>query len=680
MKIMRFLLMMLFAVGIALSFASCGTDGGDESFEPVAVKIGSIGPVDTYELTHTSGLKTYFTVINGVDDTLIADARFNSNGELIITVGNKEINLGRLGDNIGGAKTVIGAAINQNAELVITYSDGTTENLGSVKGEPGKDGAAPTIEISADGYWIINGVKTEYKAIGEDGADGEDGQDGAPGQNGAPGENGETPTIDISADGYWVINGVKTEFKAVASEGTPSVDENPQQLDFYPTDNGTYYVGIGKARYLSHIVIPATYRGAPVVGIATEGFRECTELKSIIIPDSITSIGRYAFDGCANLKTIYYIGTKAEWNSIQKGNGWINSPTYTTVCTDGGIDLQKLGKDEWEAAFVFDNVTMSVTENAYYGTMLYQSVDFEIYFIDGGEGFDKDGLPQGSIQDYIAYFAFKSSFDKFTYNSDTDEYTCSYITVDGIIYENVVIKFTEDNKLKSVAFDSDSSYLTYKITADFTNYTSTEKPERAPFEPVGDEFCSYFNTRELEGRNLAYITIKVKDYGDIKLVLDATTAPVTVNHMLKLISEGFYDGLSFHRVINEFMIQGGDPEADGTGDYKNEAGEKVTIKGEFSSNGHENDILHLRGVISMARGNDNDSASCQFFICNADSDWLDGKYAAFGYVIDGMSVVDHITYDTMIYGDSNGTIEDKTKQAVIESITIDELVGFEIDS
>jgi peptidyl-prolyl cis-trans isomerase B (cyclophilin B) len=150
-------------------------------------------------------------------------------------------------------------------------------------------------------------------------------------------------------------------------------------------------------------------------------------------------------------------------------------------------------------------------------------------------------------------------------------------------------------------------------------------------------------------------------------------------HFLKLVNEGFYDGLTFHRVINEFMIQGGDPNANGTGDYKDGDGNKVTIKGEFSSNGHQNDILHLRGVISMARGNDKNSASCQFFICNATSDWLDGEYAAFGYVIDGMSVIDHVTYDTYIYGDANGSISDKTKQAVIESIVIDELVGITMD-
>ena len=152
MKIMRFALVLLLCLGMALSLASCGGDNGDNGIEPVAVKIGSVGPIDTYELTGVNGVKTYFTVINGVSDTVIADAKFNSKGELIITVGNKEINLGRLGDNIGGAKTVISASINQNAELVITYSDGTSESLGSVKGEqgePGKDGITPTIEITS---------------------------------------------------------------------------------------------------------------------------------------------------------------------------------------------------------------------------------------------------------------------------------------------------------------------------------------------------------------------------------------------------------------------------------------------------------------------------------------------------------------------------------------------------
>ena len=175
------------------------------------------------------------------------------------------------------------------------------------------------------------------------------------------------------------------------------------------------------------------------------------------------------------------------------------------------------------------------------------------------------------------------------------------------------------------------------------------------------------------------IVIEMDNGGIIELELYPDAAPKTVANFTKLVSEGFYDGLTFHRVIDGFMIQGGDPEANGTGDYKDNNGDKVTIKGEFSSNGYDNDIKHIRGVISMARGNDKDSASCQFFICNADaSASLDGKYAAFGYVIDGMSVVDHITYDTKIFGDDNGSIANKDKQAVIESITIDELVGIEL--
>ena len=340
-------------------------------------------------------------------------------------------------------------------------------------------------------------------------------------------------------------------------------------------------------------------------------------------------------------------------------------------------EYTSVSKEVWEAAFVFDNVTMTITENTYYGTMLYQSNSYKNFFADGG-GYDEDGISQGSLSDYIMYFAFKDSYESFKHSSVTNEYTCASITVDDILYEDVVIKLTEDGRLASVAFSSNSSYFTFKITSVFTDHGVTVKPERAPFEVKGEEYCSYLETRELEGRALAYITIKVKDYGEIKLVLDATTAPITVNHFLRLVSEGFYDGLTFHRVIDEFMIQGGDPNANGTGDYKDKDGNKVTIKGEFSGNGYANDIDHIRGVISMARGQDNDSASCQFFICNAESDWLDGSYAAFGYVIDGMSVVDRITYDTMIFGDSNGTIADKTKQAVIESITIDELIGIEL--
>ena len=176
------------------------------------------------------------------------------------------------------------------------------------------------------------------------------------------------------------------------------------------------------------------------------------------------------------------------------------------------------------------------------------------------------------------------------------------------------------------------------------------------------------------------VIIEMENGGKIELELYPEHAPKTVANFEKLVKEGFYDGLTFHRVIDDFMIQGGDPKANGTGGNTDADGNEINIKGEFSKNGYENDIKHIRGVISMARGNENDSASSQFFICNADASWLDGSYAAFGYVIDGMSVVDHVTYDTYVYGDSNGGIDDKSKQAVIGKVVIDKLVGITLET
>lgn len=154
--------------------------------------------------------------------------------------------------------------------------------------------------------------------------------------------------------------------------------------------------------------------------------------------------------------------------------------------------------------------------------------------------------------------------------------------------------------------------------------------------------------------------IKVKDYGEIDVELDADTAPITVTNFVKLIQDNFYDGLTFHRIIDGFMIQGGDPNGDGTG------GANEDIKGEFTNNGVKNDISHVRGTISMARGSDPDSASSQFFIVQSDSTYLDGDYAAFGHVTSGMDVVDRISKDAKPT-DSNGSIADD-QQPVIESI------------
>ena len=150
--------------------------------------------------------------------------------------------------------------------------------------------------------------------------------------------------------------------------------------------------------------------------------------------------------------------------------------------------------------------------------------------------------------------------------------------------------------------------------------------------------------------------------GDILIELYADKAPATVENFLKYVNEGFYANTIFHRVIKGFMIQGGDPEGTGRG------GSDETIKGEFSENGVKNDISHERGVISMARSSDPDSASSQFFIVQSDSTYLDGQYAAFGHVTEGMDIVDQICKDAKPT-DNNGTIS-ADEQPVMTSVTI----------
>lgn len=157
--------------------------------------------------------------------------------------------------------------------------------------------------------------------------------------------------------------------------------------------------------------------------------------------------------------------------------------------------------------------------------------------------------------------------------------------------------------------------------------------------------------------------IVVKDMGTISLELDADTAPITVTNFVKLVNEKFYDGLTFHRIIDGFMIQGGDPNHDGTG------GSEEKIKGEFLANRIDNNISHKRGVISMARRGDSyDSASSQFFIVHEDSTFLDGQYAAFGNVTDGMDIVDKIATGTKVEDDNGTTLYEN--QPIIETIRV----------
>lgn len=185
--------------------------------------------------------------------------------------------------------------------------------------------------------------------------------------------------------------------------------------------------------------------------------------------------------------------------------------------------------------------------------------------------------------------------------------------------------------------------------------TIDEQPEeQAQEEPAEEEAAAPIGTHHAE--------IVIKDFGTVKVELDGDTAPITVQNFMDLASAGFYDGLTFHRIMDGFMIQGGDPNGNGTG------GSGKTIKGEFSANGVNNQISHKKGVISMARAGDPDSASSQFFIVQEDSEFLDGQYAAFGYVTEGMEFVDIIAKEAKPL-DDNGTIASE-EQPVIETIRI----------
>lgn len=155
----------------------------------------------------------------------------------------------------------------------------------------------------------------------------------------------------------------------------------------------------------------------------------------------------------------------------------------------------------------------------------------------------------------------------------------------------------------------------------------------------------------------------VSDKNTIIITLYPDTAPITCENFETLVSEGFYNGLTFHRVVDDFMAQGGDPLGTGTGGSPN------TIKGEFSSNGVENNLSHQRGVISMARSSMNDSASSQFFICYTDCSFLDGSYAAFGEVTQGMEVVDTFLEVPRSYN-SNGELASPDSPITMKEVTM----------
>ena len=208
-----------------------------------------------------------------------------------------------------------------------------------------------------------------------------------------------------------------------------------------------------------------------------------------------------------------------------------------------------------------------------------------------------------------------------------------------------------------VAIFAGSGNNTY-TTSDDDDYFETSATDATDATDTTDATTA----SELDPSAIYYADIEVEDYGTITVQLDPKVAPITVANFVNLAQSGFYDGLTFHRIYSGFMIQGGDPNGDGTG------GSDKEIVGEFAINGYENDLSHTRGVISMARSDDYDSASSQFFIVHEDSDFLDGEYAAFGWVTEGMEIVDAICEDAVPY-DDNGMMYAED-QPIITSITI----------
>lgn len=201
-------------------------------------------------------------------------------------------------------------------------------------------------------------------------------------------------------------------------------------------------------------------------------------------------------------------------------------------------------------------------------------------------------------------------------------------------------------------------------TKDNTNTVEPTSQEENNTEQniVNNEGNEESEENDMYSSGTHHAQIVIKDYGTISLELYADIAPITVSNFAKLVNDGFYDGLTFHRIIEGFMIQGGDPLGNGTG------GSDENIKGEFAMNGVQNSISHVRGTISMARATSYNSASSQFFIMQEDTPSLDGQYAAFGKVTDGIEIVDKICEDTQVE-DSNGTVL-KENQPVIEKITM----------
>ena len=195
--------------------------------------------------------------------------------------------------------------------------------------------------------------------------------------------------------------------------------------------------------------------------------------------------------------------------------------------------------------------------------------------------------------------------------------------------------------------------------------TSDDASDQQLSESASEEASPEVDPDDPYATGVHHARIEVEGYGTIEVSLNANVAPITVSNFCHLVEEGFYDGLTFHRVVPGFMIQGGDPEGNGTG------GSGTDIKGEFSSNGVENSIPHVRGTISMARSSDPDSASSQFFIMQEDASYLDGEYAAFGSVTSGMEVVDAICEEVPVADEQSGLVAAENQPVITKIEMLD---------
>ncbi len=233
----------------------------------------------------------------------------------------------------------------------------------------------------------------------------------------------------------------------------------------------------------------------------------------------------------------------------------------------------------------------------------------------------------------------------------------SFLAV-GIIVLALVLIFVVDWGTETTFTSANN---TASNTADNTANNENITPTTTAAPEVGNDHApGSFSAESISGKH--HVEIEVKDYGTIKVELDADAAPITVANFLNLAESGFYDGLTFHRIMEGFMMQGGDPEGTGM------RGSDINIKGEFSANGVTNNLSHTRGAISMARSSMMNSASSQFFIVHEDSEFLDTQYACFGYVTEGIEIVDAVCTDSEPI-DGNGTIPAEN-QPVITAVKV----------